>query len=394
MLLVGIGPRKVPVWAWTVGGAVVLLAFRLEPMQSAARSIAEQWNVLLFIFGLMTISAAAEHSGLIAWIASALLERAGGSRKRLFVYIFLAGAFLTMVMANDTTAIVFTPIVYRAVGGRGINALPFLYACTFVADTASFGLPFSNPANILVLQHPRILEYAVHLFVPMLVALAVNLGVFLRLFRSYLRDRYAFSDVPKMTATARHTLIAMLIVAAGYVAATIVNVPIGPVAVLGSLLVVAAARLSPLGAARQIGWGTFLLLAGMFVLLDAVVHEGAVSVALQGLHDAARAGTLGTLLAAAFGSAFAANLFNNLPVAAISSAVVARAHSPSLAYPLIAGIDLGPNLSTTGSLATILWLSVVRSRGFTVSPLEYLRLGLCIVPQALIFTCLWLWIVR
>ena len=133
----------------------------------------------------------------------------------------------------------------------------------------------------------------------------------------------------------------------------------------------------------------------MFVLLDAVLHVGVVGLALRALHDAAQGGPLGTILAAAFGSALASNLLNNLPVAVISGAIVAHSGgTPLLAYPLIAGVDLGPNLTTTGSLATILWLSIVRARGVVVSPLEYLRLGLCVVPATLLVASLWLWLLK
>ena len=394
MLLVALGPRRIPAWMWPLGGALILVALRFEPPRAALDAIVAQWNVLVFIFGLMLISAVADMSGLFAWLADALVVAARGSRRRLFCYIFGSGALLTAIMANDTTAIVFTPIVYSAVAGRGIDALPFLYACTFVADTASFGLPFSNPANLLVIARPEFIPYVAHLFVPMLVATALNLGVFLLLFRRLLRGRYACTQARPLSPRMRATLLTMLLVAVGYLAAMAANVPLGPVALAGAILVAIAARANPRAALAQIGWSTFVLLAGLFVLLDAVVHQGAIAWALAGLHDAARGGPFGTLLAAAFGSAIAANLLNNLPVAAISGAVVAHSASTFLAYPFIAGIDLGPNMSTTGSLATILWLSIVRRRGLQVSPFEYLRLGLCVVPAALLLTCLWLWIVK
>jgi len=133
------------------------------------------------------------------------------------------------------------------------------------------------------------------------------------------------------------------------------------------------------------------LLAGLFVLLDAVSRVGLVGWALQWVHDAERDGRLVTILGAAFGSALASNVLNNLPVAILSGNIVAHANASPLAYALIAGVDLGPNLTTTGSLATILWLAILRERGVEVRPLEYLRLGLSVVPAMLLVTSLWLW---
>lgn len=394
MVLVALRPFSIPEWTWPVAGGIVVVLLGAESPAAALAAVTSQWNVLLFILGLMAISASADQSGLFAWVADVLLDRARGSRRRLFVYIFGAGAALTMVMSNDATAIVFTPVVYRAIAGRGIDALPFLYACTFVADTASFGLPFSNPANLLVLPRPQLAPFIVHLLVPMLVAVVLNLLIFLAFFRRKLRGTYRAPAAQPLSAQMRATLVAMGVVAAGYVAALLFDVPLGPVALGGALLVLAASRVSPRRVAEDVAWPTFLLLAGMFVLLDAVVHQGAVAWALGALHEQARLGALSAVLSAAFGSAIAANVLNNLPVAVISGAVVAHGIGAPLAYALIAGVALGPNLTTTGSLATILWLTIVRSRGVRVSPFEYLRLGLLIVPIALLVTSLWLWLTR
>jgi len=356
--------------------------------------VVTQWNVLLFIFGLMGISAAAEYSGLFEWIAGVLLERGGGSRRRLFVSLFIAGSAMTIFFSNDATAIVFTPIIFRTVAKRGIDALPYLYACTFVADTASFGLPFSNPTNLLVMPRPDFVPFLLHLGPPMLVSLVINLAVFLLIFQTRLRGRYEIEPAHAIEPRQRHTLAAMIAVAAAYVIALALKWPLGPVALVGALLVLVMAKVTPREASQRIGWSTFPLLAGLFVLLDAVSRSGFATWAIGELHRAAHEGPLAAILTAAFGSALAANLFNNLPTAVISGTVVSHGSQSWLAYPLIVGVDLGPNLTTTGSLATILWLSILRNRGLTINPLDYLRLGLTVVPAMLIVTSLWLWFVR
>jgi len=376
-----------------VGGALVLVALKTESLPAAVLSITSNWNVLLFIAALMAISAAADESGLFGWIAGIIVAHAKGSRAKLFSYLFLGGALLTIVMSNDTTAVVFTPIVYSAVSGCGLSVLPFLYACTFVADTASFGFPFSNPANILVLPRPELISFMLHLTIPMLVAVALNLAIFRFIFRRALEGDYELPLPPPLDPRTRNVLIAMAIVALLYFLAVGFDISLGPTAALGAVIVLASARANPRIVIARVSWTTLVLLCGLFVLLDAVEHQGAIVWVLRGLHDAAHSGAFGEILSAAFGAALASNLINNLPVAALSGTIVAQA-GHSLAYPLIAGADVGPNLSTTGSLATILWLSIVRERGLHVSRREYARLGLCVVPPTLLFTCLWLWLVR
>jgi arsenical pump membrane protein len=392
MLLAGIRPKGTREWMWAAAAAALLLGLRDEPLVAALHAVTSQWNVLLFILGLMGLSAAAEESGAFAFVAQYILKRAGGSRRRLFVLLFLAGAGLTMLLSNDATAIVFTPIVYRAIANRGGDAMPFLFGCTFVADTASFGVPFANPANIIVLPRPHVAAYLLHLALPEVFAIAINLVLFVALFRSQLRGGYAVEEAPMPSPAAPRTLIAACCVALGYFAALAFDVPLGPVALLGAIFVLLVARVSPAAAARHVGWSTFVLLGALFVLVDALARAGFIGWAIHALDAAARYGPLAASASAAVGAAVLANVVNNLPVAVASAHVALQ--EPRWAYPLIAGTDLGPNLTTTGSLATILWISALRRRGVSVSALEYLRLGLVVVPPMLAVTILWLWLVR
>ncbi len=394
MSLVGIRPRAIPEWMWALAGAALVIALGFEPVGAALSAIARQWNVLFFVLGLMGLSAAAEESGAFTWVAEVMVERARGSRRRLFVLLFLSGAVLTFLLSNDATAIVFTPLVYRAVAKRGGDALPFLFGCVFVADTASFGLPFANPANILVLPQPQILSYIWHLGPPQLAAIAINLLLFLAIFRPQLRGHYEFDVSEAPNARVVRTLIAMCCVVAAYIGALVFDWPLGPVALAGGLITLAVAHVGPIAAVRHVGWKTFVLLAGLFALVDAIARAGFVDRISHALGTTASFGSLPMIAAATAGAALLSNVFNNLPVAVASSYVVAHASSHLFAYPLIVGIDLGPNLTTTGSLATILWLAILRERGVRISALEYLRLGVIVVPPMIVANVLWLWLIH
>jgi arsenical pump membrane protein len=369
-------------------------ALGYESLTDAFAAVARQWNVLLFILGLMAIAAAAEESGAFAWIAGLVLDRAAGSRRRLFILLFMACAVVTLLLSNDATAIALTPIVYQAVSQRAAGDVkPFLFPCAFVANTASFGLPFSNPANVLILPHARLVPYVWHCGPPQLAAIAVNLAIFLYFFRRDLRGSFERADRPRSNPRTRRTLGALCVVAAGYFAALIFGWPLGLVAIAGAGLTLAAAQAAPAHTLARISWRVLLLLAGLFVLLDALTRAGLLRWAFAGLDDALRYGTVATTAIAAGGAALLSNAFNNLPVAVAASYAVAHTRSEHLAYPLIVGVDLGPNLLTSGSLATILWLAIVRRYGVRVSFAEYARLGALVVPATLAVSVLWLWFI-
>lgn len=87
---------------------------------------------------------------------------------------------------------------------------------------------------------------------------------------------------------------------------------------------------------------------------------------------------------AGVGVAVASNLMNNLPSGLIAGSMVDIAHLPrQTTAALLIGVDLGPNLSITGSLATLLWLVAIRREGESVSAWQFLRLGLLVMPPAL-----------
>lgn len=395
ILLLALRPPRVPAWLWPIAGAALLVAIGNEPLQNAAGAIARQWNVLLFILGLMGISAAADRSGAFEWIGDAVVRAAKGSLRRLFVLLFLACSIVTLLLSNDATAIALTPIVYRAVHRRVPGAVkPFLLGCVFAANTASFGLPFSNPANVLILPHAQLVPYLWHLGPAQLAAIAVTLAILLFFFSRELQGRF---EAVAARAPTRHTfgtLGAFVIIIAAYFVALVLHWPLGPIASAGALLTIAVAATPPLDVARRISWKTLALLAALFVLLDDVSRGGFLAWTLTELERAFRYGSLATITAAAGGTALLSNLFNNLPVAVVAAYIVEHVNAPQLAYPLIVGVDVGPNLITSGSLATILWMTILRGYGVRIKLVDYLRVGALVVPAALVVSVLWLWFTK
>ena len=141
---------------------------------------------------------------------------------------------------------------------------------------------------------------------------------------------------------------------------------------------------SPWTLARHVSWGVLPLVAGLFVLVEALDRTGVIAWIAGGLRDmlvdpTRAAAVSGTTLA------FVSNLMNNLPAGLIASSAIAQAQPPQIVTDaLLIGVDLGPNLSVTGSLATILWLQAIRREGEDVSFLAFLKVGAVAMPLALV----------
>src|SRR5579862_7923453 len=143
-------PRGWPEAIWASLGALILVAFRLLPWSQAATAIAKGSDVYLFLTGMMLLSELARREGVFDWLASLAVKAAKGSPSRLFLLVYLVGTMVTVFLSNDATAVVLTPAVYAAVKKAGTKALPYLLICAFIANAASFVLPISNPANLVV----------------------------------------------------------------------------------------------------------------------------------------------------------------------------------------------------------------------------------------------------
>ncbi len=412
LTLVGIMTRP---FRWTeahiaMGGAGVLLLLGLIRPADAAMTLLRDWNTFLFFLGMMGLSAMAESAGLFDWLAVEAAQWAGCSAKRLFLNVFLLGTAITMIFSNDATALILTPVVYVLVTKLRLPVLPYLFACTFIADTASFLLPISNPINIIVMSHyPLSLPLFLRLlFLPCVVVIAINIVVFYFLYRWELKGRFDLGRLPSAAQAVEHrayfryTLGVLAVVAPSYVIAAALQWPLSLVAVAGALLLLVGAlfwkRTTLTKAGKAISWPIFGFIAGMFIVVRAIQETGLTARFGRLLLHLSGGTSFGAVLVGTFGSALGTNLINNVPMAVVMNSSLGSVQhaAPAIRDGFIAatmfGCDLGPNLTTVGSLATILWLLILRERDVEVSGLDYFKVGMVVTPVMLLAGALTIWL--
>jgi len=406
LIVVMVRPYRVTEAMAAAGGAVLMILGGFVGVREAVSVLAEQWNTLGFFLGLMIISAVSEDAGLFEALAHRAAQWSRGSSIRLYVAIFFVGALISAFLSNDATALILTPVVYALVTRLRLPVLPFMFACTFVADTASFILPVSNPINILILHSfgGGLGAFLRFLALPSIAAIILNCLVFLWLFRRDLTQRYSTSALPAPHVVNSHFLAVttwtLVLIAISYLAASSIGVPLSFVALGGAILMIAAAlasgRLRPRSLAGKISWSLFVFIAGMFIVIRAVEDLGLTAAFGRVLLGLAGGRPLSAVLLVAGGTALGANLINNVPMALV---MISALHGlppgtpghESLAYAAMFGADLGPNLTTVGSLATMLWLVILRRRGLEVSTRQYFKLGITFVPVLIIIGSLLIW---
>ncbi len=386
-------PWKLPEWVWAVLGAVLLVLLGLLPVADALRGVAKGTDVYLFLIGMMLLAELARREGLFDWLAAGAARLAKGSATRLFTLVYLVGTIVTVFLSNDATAVVLTPAVAAVV--RTVEArepLPYLFICAFIANAASFVLPISNPANLVVYgsHMPPLLEWLPRYAPSALLSIgATYLALRLMQRRALRQEISAAIASPALSAGGKTAAYGIAATAIALMGASAINIQLGLPTCIAGLATAAVVLLrkheAPWGVMGGMSWGVLPLVAGLFVLVESLDRTGVLRALSAMLHEAAAHSVAGTAWGAGVVLAIACNVMNNLPVGLIAGHAVQAAGVPhAVSGAVLIGVDLGPNLSVTGSLATILWLTALRRDGQSVGAWTFLKLGIVVMPPALL----------
>jgi arsenical pump membrane protein len=391
ILLMLFRPRAIAEYIWISLGAVVLILARLLPLRAAAHAVGEGLDVYFFLTGMMILAELARIEGVFDWVADISVHHSKGSPARFFLLIYLAGIVVTVFLSNDATAVVLTPAVLAAVRRARVEPRPYLLACAFIANAASFVLPIANPANLVIYGKtlPSLAPWLRVFLLPSVLAIAITfllLRVLAR--RSLAGNIHAESGGIRLSVEGRLAVIGICVAAVTLLVSSGLGLQLGlPTLVTGLFALVLISirnRQSWKAVIGGVSWSVLPLVAGLFTIVAALNRAGMLRLTQFGLTWLAHAGDGYGKFIGAFAVALLSNIMNNLPVGLASGAAVQQMHSSGvLTHAVLIGVDLGPNLSVTGSLATILWLIALRRENAEISAWEFLKIGMVVMPISL-----------
>jgi arsenical pump membrane protein len=339
---------------------------------------------------MMALAAYAQLAGIFDWIAVRAVRIAGTSRWRLFALVYVAGIVTTALLSNDATIIALTPAVISVLRRYDAPPLAYVIACALVANAASFVLPISNPSNLLVFagRMPSLTTWLAMFALPSIAAIAVTFAVAWWAFRRDLAGHAtnaSESDVPVPEPLSVTLLIASAII---IIVTSARGGALGTATFACGVVTCAVAACRRLGdaatIAREISWRVIALTAALFVIVTALDDAGGFHLTRTALAWCAGLAFPWPALTSGFLVALASNVINNLPVGLNlgETLPVMHASAPLSATALI-GVNLGPNATVNGSLATLLWLRIVRRANIAVPPFAFARIGLLATIPAL-----------
>lgn len=377
---------------WAGLGVLLLLLLGLLPWSEVVAEVARGWDVYLFLVGMLLLAEIAREEGVFEWLSVHAGKAARGSAKRLFTLVYAVSVLVTVFLSNDATAVVLTPAVLAVARALRVERpLPHLLACAFVANAASFALPISNPANLVIYQS-RLPSLGSWLSQYGLASVLALLSTYVCL---YAAQRGALSgsiavlqDAGPLRAGGRAASVGLVFSACALVLGSVQGGRLGPIAALAAAftlgVVCAAQRTLPLRHLKGVAWGVLPLVASLFVWVAALRRAGLLGALASLLQELSARSPAAAPWASAGFTAIACNLFNNLPTGMLAAETLAEARaSGALRRAVLIAVDLAPNLSVTGSLATLLWLGALRREGIVVRARDFFWWGLWVTPPAL-----------
>jgi arsenical pump membrane protein len=369
-------------------------------MQVIAVGVGKGVDVYLFLIGMMVLSELARVHGLFEWLAARAAVLAGGSATRLFALVYGVGVVVTVFLSNDATAVVLTPAVAAVTRAAKVKQpLPYLYICAFVANAASFVLPISNPANLVVYGKdlPPLLKWIPAFALPSLLSIALTYGMLRWTQRGALRQSVAAEvGVPPLPRAGKAAAAGIVITALVLMGASGLGYRLGlPTCVAGGVtlgVVCLMLRSSPWPYIRAVSWGVIALVAFLFVLVELLDQWGVIRAAGEFLRVYSQRAPALTAVASGVAVGLGSNVINNLPSGLMAGTMVhTAALGARMASALLIGVDLGPNLAVSGSLATLLWMTALRRDGIRVTSWDFFKVGLWVMPPALLGALAGLW---
>ncbi len=410
-------PKNISIGVWASLGALISFFIGLVSSKDIIYIVNIVWDASLAFMGIVFVATFLDHIGFFEWISLKAIDKANEDGRRLYVYMLLIGALISIFLANDGAALMLTPIAFSKIKHLNLKedqAKAYMMGSGFISDTASLGLVISNLTNIITADFFNIsfLEYFKNMFFVNMISTIVSIFVLWAFYKNHIIPSFKkeILEDKKPEDAIKDGFLFIISWIVGILAISVLlvshifKIPTSFV-IIGAciILILANMKNKTVDVKRLIfketPWQILVFSIGMYVVVDGLQKHVLINYMPYIIKHFVELGSFVGVIGVGLTSGILSALINNLPTVMIINLNIKAIHLNShlehtLAYANVIGTNIGPKMTPIGSLATMLWLHVLNKKGLNISYTYYIKVGILLTIPVLISTLVSLYIIR